>query len=206
MRRVNSPAERYNLEHDDIFHMMTQIPGQDVMRSILRSLLSKNGKYIGPSRVFYSSNAEFGLGRCGPHKKNSRIDLMVEVRTSKMYAENRPGMVIALEVKTTDGDLLRERDNLRDKYIKSDQADSYWLLASTDDIALKACCKYSDMPQVGVACMSSARVLKVPERVGMSDRGRLRYVNEMNRRSMSSINDRFHEYHIRDNHWVELIV
>lgn len=180
--------------HDDVMLLLRRIPGKSVMRSVLQSLFGSG------SDVYYSSRCEFRLGRCGVNNEPSRIDAIVEVRCKPSSAGT---LRIGLEIKTTLEDLVRS-DNLREKYIHSGHCDYYFLLASTGELALKACVKYDSVPGVGVVSLDSATVYKVPERSLTTLQGRSHYVLELCRRAASTDEDAYHSYHVLDNEWIKL--
>lgn len=202
--RYSNSSGAYGLNHDDVISLLPGIPGREMVKSICLGLWHDKNGYGGPGSLYFSSHAEFFLGRCGDVEEPGRIDTILEIRTEDMLKKDISGPVFGIEIKTSPNDLLSKRDNLTTKYINSGQCNYYFLVASEDILAMQACIKYMEDPRIGVASLSSGKLLKLPISMDISDEGIERYRRQLVERSAASPECSYHKYYERDREWIEV--
>lgn len=148
---------KVGLYHEDIEACLTGIPGKRMAASIYKSLeLWKNidGKEKSQNAIRYSLLPHFQLS------SESEIDCCLAYLG---YGNLLPELLVGLEFKCNIPDLCRD-NKFSGRYIQSGLFDYYFLVGGGGEIAIKACSKYKNIPQIGVLDFSNANILKIPEK------------------------------------------
>ena len=172
-----------SLVHDDAIPLLHEIPGKEMIKNIIRATeLWRNWKEGPcPEVLFYLSHGEYSLGHCNGDKEISRIDSVISVRPAESIDNPISCILIGIEIKCSKQNLMNDT-KLEERYLESGICDYYFLVASNDELALKAVSKYKDIYYIGVASLSSGRVFKIPGEKPTDADSRDRYVKMLTKR------------------------
>lgn len=190
-----------HLTHEEVLPLLRERPGKELVKNISLTLQPWQASRC-PNILTYTSMGEFSLGACGRRGETGRIDAVIVLWHNNLNkVPRRAYCAIGCEIKTNAKD-LRLDHKLDGKYLKAGQLDYYFLLATTDDLALLALVKYLDNPAIGVASLSSGKVFKVPDRQHVQKENREKFIRQMKQRFHSTESMSFHNHHIHDNDYV----
>lgn len=153
----------YHLTHDDIIPLIRELPGRNMIHNIANAIKPWVGESNASDVYFYTSHGEFTLGKCGNNGKVGRIDSIIQILPPDFHVTNKKYCNLGIEIKCSSSDLMKDT-KLVDKYLCSGLCDYYFLVTTTDELALMASCKYQDNDSIGVASLASGIVFKTPKR------------------------------------------
>lgn len=193
---------QYYLTHDDVIPLLREIPGKEMIMNICRAIKPWGSEVKAPDVLFYSSHAEFTLGKCGEDGKIGRIDSIVTVWAPDFHLTNQAYCNLGIEIKCRSSDLIDDT-KLVSKYLSSGMCDYYFLVATTDELALMACCKYAGNEAVGVASLASGNVMKVPVKMNVTVEKRERFKTILENRG-HLVKEKFQKYYHQDKDFILL--
>ena len=194
---------QYHLTHGDVIPLLRETSGKEMIMNICRAITPWKHDGKAPEVLFFSSHAEFTLGKCGKDGKVGRIDSIVTLWAPDFHMTNRAYCNVGIEIKCRSSDLVDDT-KVVDKYMSSGMCDYYFMVTTTDELALMACCKYAGMDAIGVASLASGRVLKVPVKMNVTPEKRERFKACLENRS-HLVKETFQKYYHQDKDYILLI-
>lgn len=167
------------IEHIDVLSLLSQQIGQMLVRNLV------------PADTFcdyYKVLGEFELSKFG------RIDSVIELFPDSTR--------LGIEIKCRSGDLMDDHKTF-ERYLKSGVCDYYYIVTVNEEMALLACLKFKNTP-IGIACLSSGRVMKSADKQIKTKAGERLYKETLLSRSLLPNNDEFIGYYLHDNDIVNL--
>lgn len=195
-------SHQYYLTHEDVLPLLRETPGREMIMNIARATTPWGNDEKAPDLLFYSSHAEFTLGKCGKEKKVGRIDSIVTLWAPDFHITNRAYCNIGIEIKCRSSDLMNDTKFV-DKYLSSGMCDYYFLVATSDELGLMACRKYAGIDAIGVSCLANGKVLKVPTKMGVTSEKRERFKTSLENRSRL-VKEKFQKYYHQDKDFILL--
>ena len=164
-----------------------------MMKSICSAILPEKRD---SSIVFYSVHGEYDMGIC-PGGERGRIDAAVIIWHPDFTSGPRAYCTLGLEIKTSVSNLMEDR-KLDGKYLDAGLFDYLFLVAVSDEIALKACVKYSQNDAIGVASLGSGRVLKIPAKQPVTREARAFFMKHLEERAKVDDTSRYYTHCCQD--------
>ena len=177
----NEKKRDATLTHEDVLPQLRTLPGKMMMKNICSQLLPNNRE---SSIVFYTVHGEYDMGLC-PGGEKGRIDAAVIIWHPDFRSGPQAYCALGLEIKCSVSDLMKD-DKLDGKYLRAGLFDYYLLVAVSDEIALKACAKYSGNDAIGVVSLGSGKVLKVPTRQPVTKDARSFFKEQLNLKKLKT--------------------
>lgn len=194
---ISNSKDAIKFSHDEVISFLLEMPGREMITTIctMTSIWENWDRRTIPEVLFYSSHGEFILGRCGENKDVCRIDAVVSVRPADRIDDPYSGVLVGMEIKCSAADL--EQDvKFESRYLASKVCEYYYLIAISEEVALKALAKYRDNPYIGVASIASGKIFKQASKMPATDRHEW-YVSMMKRREEQA-NGKYQLHYQRD--------